>query len=134
MATRHRLQVLCRKRFPCTSALPYALTPAEGRSTQPTSPAPVCLLQAALSARDRAWAALSVPPGLGVECARYKWRQSLAYVEVFSLVPDGIAAKQVRSLCCSKGGHPAHVDVTYATGVPEVTLRLSIGALSSCTL
>ena len=82
---------------------------------RPTSPTPVCLLQAALSARDRSWAALSIPPGLGVECARYKWRQSLAYVEIFSLVPDGIAAKQVCSLRCSKGGHPAQGHDTNTT-------------------
>lgn len=65
-------------------------------------PAPPRTLRAAQllleSTQDRAWQDACVPPGLGLECARYKWRQSQSRVEVFLRLPHRMAAGKVR-LC-----------------------------------
>ena len=62
-----------------------------------------CAVQLRLtSSQDKAWQAHSIPPGLGMECARgtYKWRQNQSHVEVFVRLPPGVTADAV------------HVDIT----------------------
>ena len=62
------------------------------------------------TAQDALWADLVVPPGLGLECSRYKWRQNQSHVEVFVRVPPrllrtgGAALGKVGQGCSRRGG------------------------------
>jgi hypothetical protein len=48
-----------------------------------------------MTAQDKVWRAIHIPDGLGLECSKYKFRQSQSNVEVFILVPWGIEPKKV---------------------------------------
>ena len=50
------------------------------------------------SRRQRAWLQLEIPPGLGLDCERYKWAQSQSHVEVFFRLPDHVQPRQARGL------------------------------------
>ena len=41
------------------------------------------------------YAAIEVPPELGVDCQRFKWRQSQTHVEVFVPLPPSVGAAKV---------------------------------------
>lgn len=53
----------------------------------------------ALAARDEtddaAWLDIQVPPALGIEQEKYKWRQNQSYVEVFVKLPRGVTREDV---------------------------------------
>lgn len=49
-----------------------------------------------ISSSSSEWDAIEVPQGLGLSSARLKWRQNLAYVEVFVALPRGTSGRQVR--------------------------------------
>lgn len=53
----------------------------------------------ALAARDEtddaAWLDIQVPPALGIELEKYKWRQTQSYVEVFVKLPRGVTREDV---------------------------------------
>ena len=53
----------------------------------------------ALAARDEtddvAWLDIQVPPALGIELEKYKWRQNQSYVEVFVKLPRGVTREDV---------------------------------------
>ncbi|GAX75012.1 hypothetical protein CEUSTIGMA_g2458.t1 [Chlamydomonas eustigma] len=53
-------------------------------------------LQMLLLDGNKEWASILIPEGLGLECARYKWRQSQSHVELFCQVPRGVAGKKVK--------------------------------------
>ena len=44
--------------------------------------------------QGKAYAALTVPLSLGLDCGHYKWRQNQSHVEVFVPLPENLAAKQ----------------------------------------
>jgi hypothetical protein len=41
------------------------------------------------------YAAVEVPPGLGLDCGAYKWRQNQSHVELFVALPEGARASTV---------------------------------------
>ncbi|GLC36971.1 hypothetical protein PLESTB_000172800 [Pleodorina starrii] len=49
-----------------------------------------------MSRQERAWSAISVEPGMGMECSRYKWTQNQSHVYVFVRVPEGTTAARLR--------------------------------------
>ena len=50
------------------------------------------------SRQQRAWLQIEVPPGLGLDCDRYKWLQNQSYVEVFFRLPEHVLPHQARTL------------------------------------
>ncbi|KAG2432003.1 hypothetical protein HYH02_013074 [Chlamydomonas schloesseri] len=41
-----------------------------------------------LSRQDAAWVALTVEPGMGMECSRYKWTQNQSHVYIYARLPE----------------------------------------------
>lgn len=39
--------------------------------------------------------AIDIPPGLGMDCGSYRWRQSQSHVEIFLPLPDGLSSSKV---------------------------------------
>ena len=50
------------------------------------------------SRQQRAWLQIEVPPGLGLDCDRYKWLQNQSYVEVFFRLPEHVLPHQAHTL------------------------------------
>lgn len=46
--------------------------------------------------QGKQYAAIELPPDLGLDCQRYKWRQNQSHVEVFIPLPPGVPASKVR--------------------------------------
>ncbi|KAG2496941.1 hypothetical protein HYH03_004947 [Edaphochlamys debaryana] len=43
-----------------------------------------------MSRQDKAWEEIQIEPGMGLECAGYKWRQTQSHVHVFLRLPEGL--------------------------------------------
>ena len=48
-----------------------------------------------LTPEQRTWRQIEVPPGMGLDCDNYKWRQSQSHLELFVRLPHRPLAHQV---------------------------------------
>jgi hypothetical protein len=91
--------------LPLPSRLPAAPSYDTNYITSPTQQQPAdwpaaAAAAAPLTAADRAWQGISIPPSLGLAAVRHKWRQNLSQVELFIQLPDSVTPKQVCVCVC----------------------------------
>ena len=60
-----------------------------------------------LTPEQRTWRQIEVPPGMGLDCDNYKWRQSQSHLELFVRLPHRPLAHQVGRHVSSI--HPHHM-------------------------